>query len=469
MSAEKLQEPDELLDEQETGLRLLKGTDDHLPRQQIVRDRITETLRGVFQLFGFNPCETPILNYSDILSSKYAGGDEILKEIYTLGDQGKRALALRYDLTVPFARLVGMNYEEETRLPFRRFEIGRVFRDGPVKKGRRREFYQCDVDLVGAPAPHAEAELILLADEAFHRLGLEVEVELNHRKVLSALVAKAGVPAELVNDVILSVDKLKKVGRKGVAAELAEKGQSAETCDRLFELLELRPDETNEACLERFQQELADDEEVQQALEELRVMFQVFEKSGVRLDVQFIPSLARGLDIYTGPVFEFFLKDRSQMDGAIAAGGRYDQIIRQFLEETAEKQGKKIGQELDFSAVGMSFGLEPLTFVMEQLAEVMNDRRVVTQLYLIPLGTEVEAHQTARQFRQLGICTEIEVRRVRMKKSLKRCNDLGIQFAAILGEDELNAGKVMLKDLSKGEQELLSVEEATARIQSSSS
>jgi histidyl-tRNA synthetase len=466
MTSQDTQLQDELEQEQETGLRLLKGTDDHLPRQQIIRDRITDTLRSVFQLFGFNPCETPILNYFDILASKYAGGDEILKEVYQLGDQGNRTLALRYDLTVPFARLVGMNYEEETRLPFRRFEIGRVFRDGPVKKGRRREFYQCDVDMVGAPAPHAEAELIILADEAFRRLGLEVEVELNHRKVLSALVAKAGATPEQVNDVILSVDKLKKVGREGVAKELAEKGIDGSVAEKLFELLEIRADESNEACLERLRGELGEDESVKQALDELDAMFRVFNDAGVTLQVNFVPSLARGLDIYTGPVFEFFLKDRSLLDGAIAAGGRYDRIIRQFLEEAAERQGKKVLPELDFSAVGMSFGLEPLTYVMEQLAESANERRVVTQLYLIPLGTEVEAHGFAQQFRKLGINTEVEVRKVRMKKSLKRCNDLGIQFAGILGGDELQAGKIMLKDLDKGEQEQLSLEEAAARIKS---
>lgn len=203
-------------------LKNVKGTKDFMPQEQMLRNRIRRTLEEVFEAYGCKPLETPMLSSYELLASKYGGGAEILKEVYQLSDQGERELALRYDLTVPLAKVVGMN--PEMRLPFKRYEIGKVFRDGPVKPGRFREFVQCDVDIVGSSSMLAEAELISMAFAAFERLDLDVYIEVNNRKLLSGILQELGVPEDRAGDVMLSLDKLEKIGIKGVLEDLRERG-----------------------------------------------------------------------------------------------------------------------------------------------------------------------------------------------------------------------------------------------------
>ena len=200
-------------------LSLLKGTNDHLPEEQVLREKILEIIKEVFQLFGFRPLSTPILEMWDILSSKYAGGAEILKETYRLTDQGNRELGLRYDLSVPLARLVGMN--PRLGKPFKRYEIGPCFRDGPIKKGRYREFIQCDADIIGVASTLADAECLALAQHLFSRMGLDVYLEVNNRKLLTGILLSAGVPEPLLNTTILSVDKLKKIGIRRIVRQIS--------------------------------------------------------------------------------------------------------------------------------------------------------------------------------------------------------------------------------------------------------
>ncbi|EMT51894.1 histidyl-tRNA ligase [Brevibacillus borstelensis AK1] len=202
-------------------LRNVKGTRDFMPEEQGLRNTIRRTLEEVFASHGCKPLETPMLQHYDLLASKYGGGAEILKEVYRLTDQGERDLALRYDLTVPLAKVVGMN--PEMRLPFKRYEIGKVFRDGPVKPGRFREFIQCDVDIVGTTSMLAEAELISMTFEAFARLGLDVYIQVNNRKLLSGLLQVMGIAEEQAADVMLSLDKLEKIGVDGVCDDLRER------------------------------------------------------------------------------------------------------------------------------------------------------------------------------------------------------------------------------------------------------
>lgn len=191
-------------------LRNLKGTGDYMPWEQRGRQGIIRKLQEVFERYGYQPLETPVVCYFDLLASKYAGGSEILKEVYKLNDQGGRELGLRYDLTVPFAKIVGMN--PELRMPFKRYEIGKVFRDGPVKTGRNREFIQCDVDVVGIGSLLTEAELLMMAVEIYRILNLEIYIPYNNRKLLSGLIAASGILPESAGDVILSIDKLEKIG-----------------------------------------------------------------------------------------------------------------------------------------------------------------------------------------------------------------------------------------------------------------
>ena len=450
-------------------LRLLKGTDDSLPARQILRDRITATLREAFASFGFSPCETPILHYFDILASKYAGGAEILKETYKLIDQGGRELGLRYDLTVPFARLVGMYHEGGIRLPFKRFEIGRVFRDGPVRAGRRREFYQCDVDMVGSPAPWPDAELMVLAATVFERLGLDVRVELNHRRLLSAVVESCGVPESTTGDAILSLDKLKKIGPDGVMAELQQKGLHAAAARELLARLAPTGVEGNNAMLAHFEAAMAGYPPALEAINELRQILATLDATGLPLRAVIEPTLARGLDIYTGPVFEFFLEKPELVDGAVAAGGRYDRIIESFLAEAARREGRTLPPDLRFPTVGMSFGLEPLSielFAREERRHAEAKRRLpetVSEVLLVPLGTHARAQAVAMRMRAAGVRVEVETRSVKLKKAFQRADVLAIPFVAFLGDSELAANVVTLKNQATAEQVQVTPEEA-ARV-----
>ena len=213
----------------------VKGTQDYLPQAEVVRSNIRRTLEDVFIQYGCNPLETPILNYTELLASKYGGGAEILEEMYTLTDRGKRDLALRYDLTIPFAKVVAMN--PTTRMPFKRYEIGKVFRDGPIKTGRFREFTQCDVDIVGVKSQIAEAELMIMALDAFHKLDLKVIIQYNNRKLLTGMLQVFETSDEKINKVVLILDKLEKVGLETVSSELTEQGLPPSTVQLIKQFL----------------------------------------------------------------------------------------------------------------------------------------------------------------------------------------------------------------------------------------
>ncbi len=312
-------------------LSLLKGTKDYLPQEQILRQRVLDVLRRTFESYGYSPLETPVLNNFDLLASKYAGGAEILKETYGLTDQGKRQLGLRYDLTVPFARIIGF-YEglhHQIQLPLKRYEIGKVFRDGPVRSGRVREFTQCDVDIVGTNDMSAEAELFAMAGEVFEQLDLPVVIRFNHRKVLSAALEHCGVPAGQIPSAILSIDKLEKIGWKGVCKELQEKSIGPETLSRLDDLFHITG--STEEVLDALERQLPE-EQAKQGIDELRRLLELLPATGFSGRLRLVPSLARGLEIYTGTVFECFLVDQQGIASSLAAGGRYDEIIGRFLE-----------------------------------------------------------------------------------------------------------------------------------------
>ena len=316
----------------------LKGTKDYLPEEQYLRNKIRFTLEEVFKSYGFRPLETPILCFMDVLSSKYAGGAEILKEIYQLSDQGQRELALRYDLTVPFARVIGMN--PQLRLPFKRYEIGKVFRDGPVKTGRMREFMQCDVDIAGASSMMAEAEFILMVLDIFDKFGLDVYVSYNNRKLLSGILQCLQIPDPKINNVILSLDKLEKIGPEGVRQEIEALQLQDDMIERIFNLYD-----NKQIDLDYFSDNFPNSL-VKEGINELKELNEYLLEVDALDKTRFNPFLARGLDIYTGTVFEVFLTDGA-ISSSIAAGGRYDKIIGGFLDDGKE-----------YPAVGISFGLD---------------------------------------------------------------------------------------------------------------
>jgi len=464
-----------------TELRLLKGTDDSLPEDQILREQIVAALRSTFETYGFNPVETPILSFFDVLASKYAGGDEILKETYRLTDQGGRELGLRYDLTVPFARLVGMYQGARVRLPFKRYEIGKVFRDGPIKKGRLREFIQCDVDIVGTANPLAEAELISLADRAFERLGLAVRCEINNRRLLASIAEVCGFAPELAATVILSVDKLKKTGREGVEREIrgkldpnvpVERGQHLveiygpervaqwrsrldETLERLFALLLIEGNRSEQ--LARFRSELPS-ANAQRGLDELERCLAVLDPLELRTPIEFTPSLARGLEIYTGTVFEFFLRDETIIGSSLAAGGRYDRIIGQFLHPDEPEKAE------NYPAVGLSFGVAPIQEAVQTLRPQSAPTHTVVEVIVVPLGTDAAAFQLAERLRSRGIRTDLDLSGRRLRKALEAVNTLGIPYVAILGGDEVASSRLTLRDMRSGRQEMVDLDQAVAII-----
>ncbi|MEH7886599.1 ATP phosphoribosyltransferase regulatory subunit, partial [Bacillus sp. JJ1609] len=272
----------------------VKGTQDYLPNAEVIRRDIRRTLEDVFIQYGCKPLETPILNYTELLASKYGGGAEILEEMYTLTDRGERDLALRYDLTIPFAKVVAMN--PTLKMPFKRYEIGKVFRDGPIKTGRFREFTQCDVDIVGVDSQIAEAELMVMALDAFRKLNLKVSIQYNNRKLLTGMLDVFGTESQKINKVVLILDKLEKVGLGAVISELNDQGLSNSTIMLIKQFL---TDERN-STLSYFKSFSEQNEEVRQGLNELKELESYLEFLSINKQCIFNPFLARGLESYTG-------------------------------------------------------------------------------------------------------------------------------------------------------------------------
>lgn len=409
-----------------------KGTRDFLPDEQIVRQEIIGKLKRVFELYGYSPVDTPAIEKFEVLSSKYAGGDEILKEAFRLKDQGGRQLGLRYDLTVPLARIVGMN--PQMKLPFKRYHVGEVWRDGPMGLGRYRQFTQCDVDIVGCRETTAEAELICLAKRVFDDLGLEVTIKFNNRKLLNDILAKFKIKNH--EEVIVAVDKIAKIGIAGVKKELEDKGVTEEQIQELLEAISYKG--TNEKKLAYYKGLVDSDglREIEQLLGYL---------SRLKAEAEFDPALARGLSYYTGTVLEVYLK-KSKIESSVCAGGRYDKMIGSLLERG------------EYPAVGISFGLDRIYDAYLEKNKVTS--KTVTQVYVIPIKTFEESFRIAEEFRKSGIKTDIDLLAKGPSKNLEYANALGIPYVVIVGEEELKQKKIKLKNMQSGEEKLVSLHDA---------
>ncbi|WP_246579095.1 histidine--tRNA ligase [Alkaliphilus flagellatus] len=410
-------------------LRNLKGTCDFMPSEQRARNKIIRKLTDVFESYGYQPLETPIISYYDILASKYAGGAEILKEVYKFKDQGQRDIGLRYDLTVPLARVIGMN--PNIRLPFKRYEIGKVFRDGPVKTGRNREFVQCDVDIIGVKSITAEAELMIMANDIYKMLELEVYIYFNNRKFLSGIIKVVGIPEDLENSVILSLDKIEKIGEEGVRAELTEKYVEKQYIEKLFYFLNMEGEELLKSLRFDPQNEL-----IRQGIQELDELWGYIKSAGIQDICKFSPWLSRGLEIYTGTVFEIFLKDRS-IASSVGAGGRYDKIIGAF-----------INNGIEYPAVGITFGLDVIYNAL--LYKEISMEKPPVQIYIVPIGTQLEAINLVTLLRRHGISADMEMDKRKVGKSLEYAGKQQIPFVIVLGEDEIKTGKVRIRDMKRG-------------------
>jgi histidyl-tRNA synthetase len=413
----------------------VKGTQDYLPGAEVVRRKIRRTLEDVFIQYGCRPLETPILNYTELLASKYGGGAEILEEMYTLSDRGGRDLALRYDLTIPFAKVAAMN--PGLKMPFKRYEIGKVFRDGPIKAGRFREFTQCDVDIVGVDSQLAEAELMGMGLDAFRRLDLKVVIQYNNRKLLTGILDVFGVSADQINKAVLILDKLEKVGVKAVITELSEL-EVSETAQRSIERFLTDEDNTS---LDYFEPYASRNELVKKGLEELQELMTIIKYLGIAGKCIFNPFLARGLEIYTGTIYELFLTDGS-IKSSIGSGGRYDNAI-----------GGLLGTDETFSTVGISFGLDVIYAAIDGKMPATESG---LDYYVIPIGMQKEALLLANGLRADGCKVECEMSSKKLGKLLAKANKEGVRNVIIIGEEEVKENRYKVKDMVTGEEKVFS-------------
>lgn len=410
----------------------VKGTFDYMPEDMAIRNRITDVLRKNFEKYGYLPIETPMLNYYDLLSYKYGEDAEILSEIYHLTDQGERDLGLRYDLTVPFCKVVGLN--KGLTMPFRRYEIGRVFRNGPVKAGRTREFYQCDVDVVGIDNRYIEAEQILMAINTYRELGIEIYVRYNNRKLMSGIILASGVDSDNIDKVIGVIDKLEKVSKEELYDMLREIGLKDEVIDKLFELFSMDYSQYESI---NFADDIKEAKKLfDEGLSEIKELNGYLLELGIIDDCKFTPTLARGLSIYTGVVFEFYDKLK-RINCAIGAGGRYDKIITNFMNN---------GEE--YPAVGLSFGLEPIFVILKE-----NEKKVrLIDIYMVPFGEEKERVETlklASKFRSMGYRVLIEMKKKKIGKCFEFADRENIHYVMIIGSDEVNSQVFKIKDMDE--------------------
>ncbi|MDO6448840.1 histidine--tRNA ligase [Oceanobacillus profundus] len=413
----------------------VKGTQDYLSNAEVVRRNIRRTLEDVFIQYGCKPLETPILNYTELLASKYGGGAEILEEMYTLTDRGERDLALRYDLTIPFAKVVAMN--PTLRMPFKRYEIGKVFRDGPIKTGRLREFTQCDVDIVGVESQIAEAELMVMALDAFSKLDLKVTIQYNNRKLLTGMLEVFGVESEKRNKAVLILDKLEKIGLEAVITELSEQGLANSTIASIRKFLR----DENNITFNYFETYANQNEQVREGLNELKELASYLDYLSVDNQCVFNPFLARGLEIYTGTIYEMFLSDQT-IKSSIGSGGRYDNAI-----------GGLLGTNENYSTVGISFGLDVIYTAIrnsEKRLEVSQD----VDYYIVPLGTPKESLMVAKDLRKKGFSVEYEMSNKKLGKALNKANKEKIRNVVIIGEDEVKNNQIKIKDMITGDENI---------------
>lgn len=399
----------------------VKGTSDSLPKEELIKRRVINTLTNTFDKFGYMPLDTTILCYYDLLASKYAGGSEILKEVYTLNDQADRQLGLRYDLTVPFSKVISMNINKNITLPFKRYEVGKVFRDGPVKTGRAREFYQCDVDVCGIEGTYIEAEMLSMTSICYKKLGIEVYIEVNNRKLLEGFIIASGINEDIKNKVILSVDKLAKIGEQGVKEELSSYNIEEEKLNKLFNYFKCTIDELDDL-------NITNDSFIK-GKEEIKELFNYLTNLGIT-ECRFTPYLARGLEIYTGTVFEVFDK-KQRITSAIGGGGRYDKIITNFINDGNI-----------YPAVGISFGIVPICEILKEETE-----EALYDILIVPMNTNLETLKLANKLREENIKVLIEMNNRKLKKVLESADKNNIPYVIVVGENEVNNEYIEIKDM----------------------
>lgn len=413
----------------------VKGGYDFLPKEQKIRNYINSTIIENFKKYGFVNIETPILCYYDMLSDKYDENNDILKEIYRLTDQGNRNLGLRYDLTVPFAKFIALN-KNKISLPFKRYEISKVFRDGPVKVGRDREFTQCDADVVGIKGQYIEAELLSLFVKTFKEFNIEIIIKYNSRKLMTGLIIESGISEELVPEVTTIVDKKDKLKDIEFNQMLSELGLTEKVIKNLNNYFQMNLSTLNQVFKN------TNNEKILKGLEEVNNLSEYLRQLELNC-CNFDITLARGQNYYTGNVFEVYDK-RERIKGSIAAGGRYDEMIGNF-----------IGDGKEYPIVGISFGLSA---IYELLKNDLEKEKSNTDIFIIPMGTEIESLKLANKFRKNGYNVDIEMNKRKLKKSLDYANREKIKYVIVIGTDEISSGQLKIKNMDDGTEMLINID-----------
>ena len=440
-----------------------KGTRDYSPDIMVKRNYIFDTIKSVFKLYGYQPLETPAMENLSTLMGKYGEeGDKLLFKILNSGDFLAQVpenellernsirltnkiseKGLRYDLTVPFARFV-VQHQSELTFPFKRYQIQPVWRADRPQKGRYREFYQCDVDVVGSDSLLHEVELIQMVDEVYRRLHINVRLLINNRKILAGIAETIGHPDKLT-DITVAIDKMDKIGGDAVNAELREKGIDETAIEKLQPILNLQG--SNNEKLERLQGILQNSPTGLKGIEELSTVFNYLEGLSIGTEVKLDLTLARGLSYYTGAIFE--VKALDVQIGSITGGGRYDDLTGIF--------GLK-----NMSGVGISFGADRIFDVMQQLNLFPEDNKATTQILFVNFGAKEERYclPLMQQLRAAGINTEIYPEPAKMKKQMGYADKKGIPFVALVGETEMQENKIALKNMATGEQQNITLAQA---------
>ena len=444
-----------------------KGTRDFGPEEMIRRNYIFDTIKGVFRLYGFQPLETPAMENLSTLLGKYGDeGDKLLSKILNSGDflsgvsdeqlhGNPNALStrlcekgLRYDLTVPLARYV-VQHQGEISFPFKRYQIQPVWRADRPQKGRYREFYQCDVDVIGSRSLLCEVDLVEIVAKVFQRLGIRVTLKVNNRKILYGIAETIG-HADKMIDITVAIDKLEKIGLEAVNGELREKGIDERAIEALQPILSLEG--ANGAKLARLREILADSPVGLAGVTETETILSYVETLGTELEIELDLSLARGLNYYTGAIFE--VKARDFAIGSICGGGRYDDLTGIFGMPNT-------------SGVGISFGADRIYDVMTGLDLFPDDTKGTTRALMLNFGGEEErvSLRLAKNLREAGIACEVYPESAKMKKQMEYANRRAVPWVVIVGSDELASGRATVKNMATGEQQAVAFDELINRIE----
>lgn len=413
-----------------TKFEVLKGTQDSVPSKQIELNRVLDIIRVNFEKYGFRPFDTPIIEYLETLTNKYDEDAEIVGEIFKVTDRGERKLGLRYDLTIPLCRFIAS--QKQLKLPFRRYAIGKVFRDGPIKPGRLREFIQCDADVVGITGQASEAEVLKMFFDTYGEIGIKAVLEINNNKILRGAFIQFGFRDKDIDSLVLSVDKLKKIGVEGVLEEIKSKGMDTKKASEAIKILESK----------NFKdiRKLAKDKLLNVGIDELEELVNYLDKLKVNYRINF--SMSRGLNYYTGNIWEMYDKEEN-IKSSIGSGGRYNKGIGNYIDDGNE-----------YPAFGVSFGVSAMLSIIEKKgsSKESNVDTLVVPLDENLIETALKIANKRREFENVEVCYDFK-----LKKGFSYSEYLGCKNIVILGEKDAKEGVYTIRNLETKKEEKIKI------------